>query len=111
MSDEYETPAYTVDEIRTHDSEYINPLPKRTSFHVNSFAVQGRRDMLHHFATLTEQNERLREAFRFLLDRYTQLVNCGDCGDWDPETERPVIAAREALSPVSPNAPEGEVKP
>ena len=32
-----------------------------------------------------------------LLNRYTSLVNCGDCGSWDPETEDEVIAARAIL--------------
>lgn len=32
-----------------------------------------------------------------LLERYTGLVNCGDCGNWDPEKENEVISARAAL--------------
>lgn len=36
-------------------------------------------------------------ALEGLLKHYVDLVNCGDCGNWDPETEAPVIAAREAL--------------
>lgn len=43
-------------------------------------------------------HDALVEALRGLLDRYTALVNCGDCGDWDPETEPEVIAARAALA-------------
>ena len=41
--------------------------------------------------------ERLREALEGMLDRYVSLVNCGDCGNWNPEEEPEVIAAREAL--------------
>ncbi len=37
-------------------------------------------------------------ALEALLERYTQLVNCGDCGNWNPETEDDVIAARAAIS-------------
>ena len=48
-------------------------------------------------AALSQQQE-MREALEGLLDRYTALVNCGDCGNWDPETEPPVIAARRALA-------------
>lgn len=40
----------------------------------------------------------LAEALDKLLDRYTSLVNCGDCGVWDPEKEDEVIAARAALA-------------
>lgn len=40
----------------------------------------------------------LTEALENLLNRYTGLVNCGDCGFWDPETEEDVINARKALT-------------
>lgn len=43
-------------------------------------------------------NERLCAALSGLLTRYVDLVNCGDCGNWDPEKEREVIEARAALS-------------
>lgn len=51
----------------------------------------------------------LREAAQALLDRYTSLVNCGDCGNWDPETEPDVIALRAEL--VKPDAPTVEDEP
>ena len=38
------------------------------------------------------------EALNDILTHYTELVNCGDCGHWDPEKEGPVIAARAALA-------------
>jgi hypothetical protein len=40
----------------------------------------------------------LEEALRVMLDRYVSLVNCGDCGNWDPETEPSVQQARTALA-------------
>jgi hypothetical protein len=40
----------------------------------------------------------LREALARLLERYVGLVNCGDCGNWDPEIEPVVIAARSAMA-------------
>ena len=40
----------------------------------------------------------LEEALQAMLDRYLRLVNSGDAGDWDPEDEYCVIAARAALS-------------
>lgn len=49
---------------------------------------------------------RLRGALDGLLERYTELVNSGDAGFWDPEKEPVVLAAREALGPVeSPKQP------
>lgn len=38
------------------------------------------------------------EALEGMLEKYVALVNCGDCGNWNPEEEPVVIAAREALS-------------
>jgi hypothetical protein len=38
------------------------------------------------------------EALQALLDHYLSLVNSGDAGNWDPEAEEVVIAARAALT-------------
>lgn len=40
----------------------------------------------------------LLKALEGMLDRYTGLVNCGDCGSWDPESEVEVIDARKAIT-------------
>lgn len=40
----------------------------------------------------------LADALATMLERYVSLVNCGDCGNWDPETEDEVKSARAALS-------------
>jgi hypothetical protein len=37
-------------------------------------------------------------TLKAFVERYTQLVNCGDCGNWDPETDAEVIAARTAIA-------------
>lgn len=37
-------------------------------------------------------------ALQGLLERYTALVNSGDCGTWNPEEEAEVTAARAAIS-------------
>lgn len=42
--------------------------------------------------------ERLRAALEDLLGRYVALVNSGDAGQWDPEIDNEVIAARAALT-------------
>lgn len=51
-----------------------------------------------------------REALRALLEHYVQLVNCGDCGNWNPEEEAVVIAARVALL-LAEAAPPAEERP
>jgi hypothetical protein len=40
----------------------------------------------------------LRQAAENFLNSYLALVNSGDCGNWDPETEAEVIALRQALA-------------
>lgn len=47
---------------------------------------------------LIASREQLVEALQGLLSRYVGLVNSGDAGDWDCETEDEVIAARAALA-------------
>lgn len=47
---------------------------------------------------LERENAALREALQQLLTRYTELVNSGDCGNWNPEKEMEVRDARAALA-------------
>lgn len=47
---------------------------------------------------LKRENGQLKAALVAMIDRYTALVNCGDCGNWDPETEDEVIAAHAVLT-------------
>jgi hypothetical protein len=44
---------------------------------------------------------RLREALEFFLERHIALVESGDCGFWNPETDPEVIKARAALGLIS----------
>lgn len=44
----------------------------------------------------------MREALQNLLYSYLRLANSGDCGNWDPEEEKEVIAARAALKDKDP---------
>ncbi len=37
-------------------------------------------------------------ALRLFVDEYTELVNSGDAGFWNPEEEHKVIAARAAIA-------------
>lgn len=36
-------------------------------------------------------------ALEGMLDMYTAMINSGDCGNWNPENDPEVIAAREAV--------------
>ena len=40
----------------------------------------------------------LLEALEAMTETYTRLVNSGDAGNWDPETEDSVIKARAAIA-------------
>jgi hypothetical protein len=40
----------------------------------------------------------LLEALRNNIHRFVAMINSGDCGFWDPETEETVIAARAAIA-------------
>ena len=44
----------------------------------------------------------LYEALQTITKRYVDLVNCGDCGFWNPEQEPEVIKARAALAKTHP---------
>jgi len=51
--------------------------------------------------------EGVRGALEGLLKHYVALVESGDAGNWDAETEPQVIAARRALSTLPPASTEG----
>ena len=51
---------------------------------------------------LEREHAALREALTSTLSEYVALVNCGDCGNWNPETEGHVIAARAILAATAP---------
>jgi len=42
--------------------------------------------------------EEIAGGLEMMTEHYVQLAGCGDCGNWDPEKEEKVIAAREILS-------------
>jgi len=56
------------------------------------------------FCPLHEAAPDLLVALDSLLNRYVQLVNCGDCGNWDPEQEEDVKAARFAIGKATDDA-------
>lgn len=92
MSDDYETPQFSVDELRVHDKEYVNPLPRRTNHHVNGFAVQGRRDMLHHYDALRAALEGLLDAVADTMRSHEKELECCSV------TRVRMIEARTALA-------------
>lgn len=55
--------------------------------------------ILRHFAQSTPDKSRqeLVGALRGMTEHYCALINSGDCGNWNPEADAPVIAARAAL--------------
>lgn len=55
----------------------------------------------HNLAAEREVSDKLEKALEWLLDNHTGLVNSGDCGNWDVETEVEVGNARAALSEVA----------
>ena len=51
--------------------------------------------------TITKQADQikmLRDALGGVTNMWCELVKSGDAGRWDPETDKPVIAARKALA-------------
>ena len=56
-------------------------------------------------ARLVAAAPELRTSLANLLDHYLALANSGDCGNWNPEEEKEVIAARAALVEPKPEIP------
>jgi hypothetical protein len=49
---------------------------------------------------LERENARLRDALKSLVTHYVDLVDTGDAGVWDAETEPVVVNARAAIDAV-----------
>lgn len=47
---------------------------------------------------MSEEYAELLTALRAILKKYVDLANSGDAGNWDPELEEEVIAARAAIA-------------
>ncbi len=45
-------------------------------------------------------NNLLSEALTEITGMYCDLINSGDCGNWDPETDSEVIKSRKALKGI-----------
>jgi hypothetical protein len=54
----------------------------------------------HNLGAMRREYAALAAASVALLERYVDLINCGDCGNWNPETEEVVIAMRQELAKV-----------
>lgn len=65
---------------------------------VGVFSVPRVRERQRATAHLFTAAPDLLEALERLLESYTDLVNSGDCGFWNPEEEEIIIAARAAIS-------------
>lgn len=64
---------------------------------VEHFAAYTVGQLHEAYAAGRRESQSARTALADLLKRYTELVNCGDCGNWNPEDEEVVKAARSAL--------------
>lgn len=62
---------------------------------VESYPFQWHREANAHLIAAAPD---LYEALQTMLKRYVDLAGSGDCGNWNPEEEAQVIAARAALA-------------
>lgn len=62
------------------------------------YRLQDMPALLARVEELEDEQRRLVVCTQTFLDHYLRLANCGDCGNWDPETEAEVIAIRAALA-------------
>ena len=67
----------------------VEKLWKRDAEHLLEVGIKN--------AALTARVKELEEALGNLLKNHVRLVESGDCGSWDVETEKEVIEARAAL--------------
>ena len=60
-------------------------------------AEQTANTFLDKIETLEKQLKDCRDVLKSCVDLYVTLVDCGDCGNWDPLEDLPIIKALEHL--------------
>lgn len=75
--------------------------PKPEEKHVATIWADSRKEA-EQLSALFKSAPQLLEALETFTDEYVALVNSGDCGFWDPEKEKKVIAARATLTAAKP---------
>ena len=81
---------------------FANPLGGQFPASDRIFIAHARTDIPDLLAlvhSLKADNERLREALKNLEAYTTQLIDSGDCGNWDSGGTAEIVAARTALQP------------
>ena len=86
-------------------AERFNPVTaiasKQPELNPKPFKPEMRSDRLWYELQLARQQiGELREALQALIDSHAALVNSGDCGNWDVETEPEVMQARALLTRI-----------
>ena len=64
---------------------------------MTEFTMSMYRSQADLYAAMNDHIRQLEEALRGITEHYVTLVNSGDAGNWNPEAEPQVIAARRAL--------------
>lgn len=75
-------------------SAKANPRENLLGIDVDGYAIFMNPDD----AVLAAAAPEMLAALNYFLQRHLDLVNCGDCGNWDPETDLEVIQARAAIT-------------
>lgn len=78
-------------------TERLRELAKYCGGQPNALPSKYSPDIVTPLREAATRIERLEAALKGMVDIYVSLVNCGDCGNWNPEKENEVIGARAAL--------------
>ena len=73
------------------------PMKGKNLWHASGWRCRVLAELGHSMGENRPVPERLRAALTALVERHASLVNSGDCGFWDVETEASMIQARAAL--------------
>lgn len=82
----------SLDEIEKLSDQDLSPISLKLLSQLQRLSLTAR---LYH--AQVEKIEKLKEALEKTLYGYINLVNSGDCGDWNADEESFVIKARQAL--------------
>ena len=84
-------------EVSKESSEMV--LTDNGAYRPNSMLkYSATKEVLFANAKLISAAPELLKALVFLKQEYEQLVDCGDCGNWNPRQDNSIVLAEQAIN-------------
>ena len=88
------------DVLETAEEAYLQAIYMTTSDEPQNMVRMVARAILAERERVADQLRDLADCLSDMTEHYVELAGCGDCGNWDPEEEIEVQAARKMIASI-----------